>query len=122
MSIEKIRQDLEKSRASIGTDYAALRAELDYVAKAKKSVKEYPASWLGGAAVAGFIGARIFKRKRSKPKRVKRVAQNEVAESAKKITFLSVVLAIFRLIMPMLKPALVSYAGKRIGAFASSRF
>ncbi len=116
MSTDDIRAEIEASRRAIQRDYAALRSELDFVTKAKHSVANHPLPWLGASALVGWI---LSGRKHSKPRKLK---TGEVAEPVKKFTFLGILLALAKLVFPLIQPHLTSFAmGKLSGLAGKSR-
>lgn len=121
MSIEDFRRELELSRAAISRDYASLRSELDFVAKAKRGVAKKPLPWLGGAAALGYLLAGRRRKRKERRKKARQQA-SDATESAARITVLGVLIATFRFLLPVLKPMISSYAAKRLGAFAASKF
>ena len=111
MKADELRQQLESSRRAIQRDYAALRSELDIVAKAKRSVVSHPLPWLGGSALVGWV---LSGRKRLK---VKKTKAGEVIEPAKKLTLLSILLAVARLLLPILRPVVTDFAVGKLASF-----
>ena len=51
--------ELARSRTAASANMQLLRRDLDFPTRAKKAFKKSPLPWLGGAAVAGLIIARI---------------------------------------------------------------
>lgn len=116
MNADELRQEIAASRAAIRQDFSALRDELDFAAKAKRSVARNPVPWLGGAAFLGFL---LSGRKRAKSRSRKGDA---IQEPAKKLTVLGVLLAAARFLLPLARPALTDFATRKLADFAASRF
>lgn len=113
MTADDLRREIAASRRAIQTDYAALRQELDFATKAKRAVVEHPARWLGGAALVGYFLAGRKKQKAAKARR----GGKDVAEPAKKLTIIGVALTAGRLLFPVLRPALTSFALRKLSAY-----
>lgn len=116
---DEIRQEIAASRAAVRQDFHALRDELDFAAKAKRTVARNPVPWLGGAAIFGYL---LSGRKKAKPARAKGRGGDPVEEPAKKLTALGVLLAAARLLLPLARPALTDFATRKLADFAGRRF
>lgn len=114
MSIDDIRLEIDASRRAIRHDYAALRAELDFVAKTKRAVVERPLPWLGGAAALGFL----FSGRRRRQARKLKSGKPGASESAKRFTILGALFAAARLIFPLVRPQLTAFAARKLTGFA----
>jgi hypothetical protein len=117
--IEEFRRELEASRVAIRGDYSALRRELDFVGKARRSVASKPLPWLGGAAAIGWLFAG---RRKARKARRQKTAGAEAVESAKQVTILGVLIAALRMLFPVVQPLLTAYASRKVGEFAARRF
>ncbi len=115
MSVDDLRLEIAASRRTIQADYAALRAELDFAAKAKRAVVARPLPWLGGAALLGYL---LSGRKNAKPTKHRR-GEPEAAAPARKLTLLGVGLTAARLLFPLARPALTAFAMRKLSSFAS---
>lgn len=106
-------------RAAIRRDVSDVRAELDLAAKIQNSVRSRPFAWLGGAAAIGYLLAGPKTRTRTVTKIV-RVKSGEPAREPKHkaLGLLGMLLSIFKLAIPLARPALSAYAAKRFGDFA----
>ena len=115
----EILAEIARSRAAIARDTAAVRAELDVAARVKKSVVMRPFAWLGGAAALGYILAGPKTRTKTVVKTVKS-PKTESGEVEKKQprTFLDILFGLFKLMFPLVRPALSAYAARRVGAMA----
>jgi hypothetical protein len=115
----KILIELARSRAAIARDTASVRSELDLAAKLKNSVKARPFAWLGSAAAIGYILAGPKTRTKTVTKFVRGNSQAPAkAETKKSHGFWNLLLALLKLAVPVLRPALSAYAAKRFGDFS----
>lgn len=111
--------DVARSRTAILRDTAAVRAELDIAARIQRSVRSRPFAWLGGAAALGYI----FAGPKTRTKTVTKYVRGKAGEPGRKPEkkprgFFGVLLSLFKLALPLLRPALSAYAAKRFGDFA----
>lgn len=61
------------SRSGLGMEFSGLRQKLDFPLRLRDSLKQQPATWLVGSALAGLATSMLFRRRRrakasSKPK------------------------------------------------------
>jgi hypothetical protein len=112
---EKILQELRLSRAAIARDATAVADEINLAAKLKKSVRTRPLAWLGGAAALGWILAGPKTRTVSKPAKGKSPA---LPEKSRPAGFWGILLALFKIAIPLARPALSAYAARRLGEMA----
>lgn len=111
--------NVARSRAAILRDTVAVRAELDVAAKIQNSVRSRPFAWLGGAAAIGYFFAGPKTRTKTVTKIVRGKSGGPVVEKKKgRRGFLAVLLSLFKLALPLVRPALSAYAAKRFGDFA----
>jgi hypothetical protein len=115
---EKILEDLRRSRVAITRDANAIVEEVNLVSKFKKSVRNKPLAWLGGAAALGWILSG------PKTRVVTKTVKGKSLEPAKKSRLSgaaglwSILLALFKIAYPLARPALSAYAARRVGEFA----
>lgn len=115
----EILAELASSRLAIARDTAAVRSEIDLAEKLKRSVKARPFAWLGGAAAVGYMLAGPKTRTKTVTKLVSGTSRGPVkAEARKDRGFWDILLALLKLAIPVLRPALSAYAAKRFGDFA----
>jgi hypothetical protein len=118
---EKILAEVNASRAAIARDFGSVRREVDVSEKLRRSVKLRPLAWLGGAAALGFFLAGPKTRTKTVVKHVRgekpvgKAGRGAVREPR---SLLGILLALVRLIIPLLRPALSAYAARRLSEFA----
>jgi len=111
----QILEELRRSRAAIARDAAAVADEVNLASKVKKSVRARPLAWLGGAAAIGWILAGPKTRVVTKSAKGKSSALPEKSRPAGIWGFL---LALFKILLPLARPALSAYAARRLGEMA----
>jgi len=116
ISADDIRQEIAASRRALQDDVGTLRAELDFVSKAKRAVVERPLPWLGGAALLGYI----LSGRRRKKARAARHAKGE-PEAAKRLTLVGVLFGTARLLFPLARPLMEQFATRKLTEFAAKR-
>jgi hypothetical protein len=116
---EHILEELRRSRVAIARDVQAVGAEFDVAAKLKHSVKTRPLAWMGAATVLGYILA--GPKTRSRKVRGKNSGDISVATGPRSgwAVFFSALLSLFKLLLPVLRPALSAYAAQRLGELAA---
>ncbi len=120
-AIDDIRRQLAASRSSLLVDCKQLQADLDFVGKTRRSIVAKPIPWLSGAALTGwFLAGRKKARKKAKIRRRKR--EEEVEAVKRKLPILGVLLALFKILLPVLRPMATAYATKRLAGLVKSRF
>lgn len=106
--------ELARSRAATSANVQLLRRDLDFPTRAKKAFKKSPLPWLGGAAVAGLIIARI-------PRRTKKVVtvfpkkEEPVAAKAGKA---GLVLGALKIAFDVARPAILKWVTQRLADYA----
>lgn len=112
---DRILEELRLSRAAIVRDAAAVAEEINLASKLKKSVRARPLAWLGGAAALGWILAGPKTRVVTKSAKGKFAAAPEKSRPA---GFWGLLLALFKIALPLARPALSAYAARRLGEMA----
>jgi len=118
---DSIMRELEASRRAIRRDVTALRYQLDVQERAKDAIRNHPVHWLGGFAATGFVLA-FFSRRPRRSKRLKpagKLVSAEAAPSANSLTLLGVLVGIFKVLAPLLRPALSAFAARRFAEMVS---
>jgi hypothetical protein len=119
MTKEEILSELTASRAAIVEGCAALRAELDFKAKLDNLVRRKPYAWLGGAAALGWVLAGPKTKTRVVTKTIKPNGPAVKIEKKKaRAGLIAALFALVRFILPVLKPAVTTYAGRRLADMA----
>ena len=116
MTKEQILAELSRSRAAMARDFTSVRTALDFQAKLKQLVRRKPMAWLGGAAALGWLLAGPKTKTRVVTRLVKsgdKIPKRAEKESPSRRGVLGVLLALLKFSLPLLKPALTAYAGKR---------
>ncbi|HEY8901537.1 MAG TPA: hypothetical protein VIM61_14080 [Chthoniobacterales bacterium] len=116
MTADDLRQEIAASRRAIQADYVGLRYELDFATKAKRAVVEHPGRWLGGAALFGYL---LSGRRHKKPAKARH--KKDEAEPVKRLTIVGVILTAARILFPVVRPALTSFALRKISDYAGRR-
>ncbi len=112
---ERLLEELRQSRRALARDATAVADEFNLASKLKKSVRRRPFAWLGGAAAIGWILAGPKTRVASKAAKGKSPA---LPEKSRPAGFWGVLLALFKIVIPLARPALSAYAARRLGEMA----
>ena len=120
MTKDALLAELARSRAAISRDYTSVREEMDVVAKAKRVVRRNPFAWLSGAAALGWFLAGPKTRTVVKPARgtAKRGTPEESLPKAR-FGILALLLAMFKLAAPFLRPVATTYATRLLAEWAA---
>lgn len=119
MTLEELVHRSEAARLRLTESHANLKHKLDLPSRARESVMEQPAKWLGGSLAAGFMGSFLFRKRKPAPARVKELKRQR-----------GFLLGLLSLALAMGKPLAKVYATKlvkdyltgRIAAGARARF
>lgn len=115
----EILADLARNRAAIKWDAGTIRAELDFNAKLKSSVRSRPLAWLGGAVAIGYFFAGPKTRTKTVTKYVKGKSGEVVrGEKKKPRGFLAILFLLIKIALPALRPVFSAYAARRFGHLA----
>jgi hypothetical protein len=115
MTKEEILAELKTSRSAIVEACAALRAELDFKKKLNDLVRRKPYAWLSGAAALGWF----FAGPKTKTRVVTKIAKPDGTPTAKvekrkaRAGLLALLIGLIRFAIPVVRPAVSAYAGKR---------
>jgi hypothetical protein len=112
---DQILEELRLSRAAIARDTAAVAEEINLASKLKKSVRRHPLAWLGSAAAIGWVLAGPKTRVVTKSAKGKSPA---LPEKSRPAGFWGILLALFKIVIPLARPALSAYAARRLGEMA----
>ena len=119
--LNRLRQELRESRASVTREYSGLLSDLDLQKRFTESVKRHPLGWIGGAAAAGLLATLFGGRTVStKPANTpSSTSPSSVAEATAtvgggltKAGWIGVALELGKLLYPILRPVVVEFVGK----------
>ena len=122
-SLHELRQEVAHSRDRLARDLGAVRYELDFPLKFRKSFQRQTVVWITAAIVVGVIFAVM-------PARTKKVyvrgkgksnGKRKGEEQKKGLIGAGLAVGALRLAATLLKPALMKYAADRMGSFAAGR-
>ncbi|MFZ4681970.1 MAG: hypothetical protein ACOYMS_05680 [Terrimicrobiaceae bacterium] len=121
MTKEQLLAEVARSRSSIARDYSSVRREFDVQAKVNQLVRRKPLAWLGGAAALGWLlsGPKTKTRVVTRFLKADGKPSKRVEEPVARLGFLGVLLAVIKFSLPLLKPVLTAYAGKRFADLAA---
>ena len=121
MTKEEILAEVEASRAAIVEGSAALRAELDFKTKLNNLVRRKPYAWLSGAAALGWFLAGPKTKTRVVTKTIKPngMPAVKVEKRRARAGLIALLIALIRLAIPVIRPALTAYAGRRFADMAT---
>ena len=130
-NISDIQKVVHESRRMIALQHAGLHEELDIAARLRHSIQRKPWAWLGGALVAG--GMTTFFKGHSSPKKIIIAGDTKKPSSsnAQKATAVSLLLGesalaggalqLGRFLFPLIKPALMAYATRKISDLSQDK-
>ena len=120
MTKEEILSELATSRAAIVQGCSALRAELDFKAKFNGLVRRMPYAFVSGATALGWILAGPKTKTRVITKTL--VPNGGPAVSVEKkrprAGLVALLIALVRFAIPVIRPAALAYAGRRLADMA----
>jgi len=105
--------ELERSRSEFAHGVRGLRQDMDVGAHLKHAFVRQKAVWLGGAAIMGWLLAKLPSRK--KKVKVAPIRSAKVTEAERG----GILLTVLNLLVPLLKPAVMAFATKKVQEFAS---
>lgn len=116
--------ELAKARNAISANVTGLRHDLDFPTRAKRAFKKHPALWLGAAAVAGLVIARVVGRPKEVVK-VKVFSKKDEDSPVEKAGKAGLVLGALKVAFDLARPALMRYATQfatqRVSEYMSAR-
>ncbi len=115
----RILAEIQASRLALTRDTQALADELNFLKKLELTVRKRPLAWLGGAALSGFVFSALRRRPAPKPN-PKKSKETPPPSSPARFTFWAFLLAVFKLLLPALRPLFTTYATKSIAGLAGS--
>ena len=115
---EELKTELAASRSAMRVYATALRRDLDFGAKLKRSVRDNPTTWFAGAGLLGLLLSKIPPTRRKvvvKGPKLRSDAPKEAGKAA-------IALTILKFALDFAKPALLRWFKQRyLGATRSSR-
>ncbi len=117
---DAILEELRLSRMAIARDTHSLAEEFNISAKLQRSVKSHPLAWLSGAAAIGYIFAgpktktvtKVIAPKSESHSKSKDAPQKESSHLLKNA------FGLFKILLPLIRPAISAYAARRLGEYA----
>ncbi len=121
MTKEEILAELTTSRRAIVQGCAALRAELDFKTKLNNLVRRKPYTWLSGAAALGWFlaGPKTKSRIVTKTIQPNGVPAVKVEKKTARAGLIALLIALVRFALPVIRPAVTAYAGRRFADMAT---
>lgn len=101
---------LDTLRARFSQDLREVRRDLDVPAQLKRSYARHRTAWLGGAAITGWVLARLPARKKKVKIYVDRKDDRKLKETARA----GVLFGIAKLLFSTVRPAVTAFAAKKI--------
>lgn len=113
-SVDELRAEIEFSRERIGQNLCALRHELDFPAKFRRSFREQTLSWITAAAAVGALIAFA-------PMRRKKIYVDAKSsrKSQKKLVETGFALAALKVAAGLARPVIVEFVKNRLTDFAA---
>ena len=118
---DAILEELRRSRLAIARDTNAISDQLNISAKIQRSVKRHPLAWMGGAAALGYIFAGPKTKTITKIVPTQSVTDKKnplPVEMKNRSHFAEGFLRFLKVVFPLVRPVLISYATRRMGEFA----
>jgi hypothetical protein len=111
-SIEKLTAEIGQSRERVANNLRALKYELDFPAKFRRSFREQTVSWLSAAAAVGALVALA-------PMRKKKIYVNAKGsrKSQKKLVESNVALGVIKIAANLVRPLIVEFVKTRLTDF-----
>ena len=120
MDKRQLLDQLTASRVSLQRDAATVRAEWDFQQKAVRAVRSHPVKWLGGAALSGYLFAKLRGRPAPPPRKSsKKSGEAPIAPEIRKAGKLAAFIGALRLLSPILRPLAVTCLTKVVAKYAT---
>ena len=111
--------ELALARRSISANAHLLGRDLNFVSRAKRSVRRNQFAWLAGSGLVGFVLAKL-------PARTKKVVvdtKGRKAPSAEKtVVKAGLLVTVLKLGLDIARPALTKWVTRRVADYANQRF
>jgi hypothetical protein len=115
-SPEELIDEIERSRQRLSRNLLALRDELDFPGKIRRSFRRQPAVWIAAATALGLFFTFV-----SRGKKKIYVDQKTGRKSKIRPIEAGFVLGVLRIAAGLLKPVIVKFAARKMGDYASGR-
>ena len=115
---DAILEELRLSRMAIARDTHSLAEEFNISAKLQRSVKSHPLAWLSGAAAIGYIFAGPKTKTVTKLVAPKNESHSKDAPQKASSHLLKNAFGLFKILLPLIRPAVSAYASRRLGEYA----
>jgi hypothetical protein len=115
-SPEELIDEIERSRQRLSRNLLALRDELDFPGKIRRSFRRQPAVWVAAATALGLFFTFVSRRKQKI-----HVDQKTGGKSKSRLLETGFVLGVLRIAAGLLKPVVVKFAVRKMGDYASGR-
>lgn len=119
-SILDLRQEVAHSRDRLGADLSGIAYELDFPLKFRKSFQRNTATWISAAVLTGVVLTAKAATASKKTLKIKTQPGEATKGEEQKKGLLQAGLAMgaLRFAASMLRPVVVSYVSKKVGAYA----
>lgn len=105
--------ELERSRSEFAHGVRGLRQDMDVGAHLKHAFVRQKAAWLTGAAITGWLLAKLpTRRKKAKPAAIRPPKPSESERGG-------ILLMLLNMLIPLAKPAVTAFATKKVQEFVS---
>jgi len=104
--------EIRQSRLAVRENLFALIQELNVAKKIRWSVHTHSSLFLGTATVVGFLLARFFRTRKKNP--FSRERDNYPLTPLESFTLWGILLAVFRFLVPLVRPLVLAYIGKKV--------
>ena len=118
-SLHQLRQEIAHSRDRLSRDLSGLRYELDFPLKFRKSFQRQTVVWVTAAIVVGVVFAVMPSRTKKIYVKGKTNGKGKGEEQKKGLIGAGLAVGALRLAATLLKPALMNFAAKKMGSYAS---
>lgn len=108
----ELTADLARARSLIAQNFGALRSDLDFSSRLKKTIAKNPAVWVGAATLVGLLFARLPGR-RKKVMGKRETANAKVASAGKA----GLLLGLLKIAFDLSRPVLTKWVSGRVADY-----